>query len=106
LVYTISQLKERIIPVAIKYQLKAVYIFGSYAKGEATEDSDVDILVDRTGSIVQGWIIGGLYNDLLECIGKNVDVITTHALMQDGTNDRIPWFTNNVMNERIQIYGQ
>ena len=52
MVYTIEQLRERITPVAEKYQLRAVYLFGSYAKGEATDDSDVDILVDRTDSIV------------------------------------------------------
>ena len=106
MVYTIEQLIERITPVAEKYQLRAVYIFGSYAKGEATDESDVDILVDRTDSIVKGWIIGGLYNDLCESVGKNVDMLTTHALTQDGAKDRTPWFTENVMIERIQIYGQ
>ncbi|MDR3294725.1 MAG: nucleotidyltransferase domain-containing protein [Clostridiales Family XIII bacterium] len=35
-------------PIAIKYQLPTVYLFGSYARGEATDDSDVDILIDRT----------------------------------------------------------
>jgi predicted nucleotidyltransferase len=57
MVYTIEQLKERVIPVAVKYQLRAVYLFGSYAKGEATDESDVDILVDKTGSTVKGWIM-------------------------------------------------
>ena len=105
MVYTIEQLRERIAPVAEKYQLRAVYLFGSYAKGEATDESDVDILVDRTDSIVNGWIIGGLYNDLCESVGKKVDVVTTHALIQDGANDRTPWFTESVMNERVLIYG-
>jgi predicted nucleotidyltransferase len=50
LVYTIEELKKRIEPVATKYNLPAVYLFGSYAKGEATEDSDVDILVDKEGT--------------------------------------------------------
>jgi len=105
MVYTVEQLKERIAPVAEKYQLRAVYLFGSYARNEATDDSDIDILVDKTNSIVKGWIIGGLYNDLCEVVGKKVDMVTTGALTQDGENDRTPWFTENVMNERVQIYG-
>ena len=104
-VYTIEQLRERISPVADKYRLRAVYLFGSYAKGKATEQSDVDILVDRTDSIVKGWIIGGLYNDLCESVGKGIDMVTTHALTQDGINDHTPWFTENVMIESVQIYG-
>ena len=40
MVYTIEQLKERTAPVAEKYQLRAVYLFGPYAKGEAADASD------------------------------------------------------------------
>ena len=53
-VYTIEQLKERIAPVALKYGLPAVYLFGAYARSEASEESDVDILVDKTD------ILGGV----------------------------------------------
>ena len=54
MIYSIEQIKERIEPVALKYGLPAVYLFGSNAKGEATEDSDVDILIDRTGTALRG----------------------------------------------------
>ena len=104
-VYTIEQIKERVAPVAEKYQLRAVYLFGSYAKGEATDESDVDILVDKTGSIVKGWIMGGLYNDLCDAVGKNVDMVTTGALEQKCTKERTPWFVDNLNKEKVQIYG-
>ena len=101
MVYTIEQLKERIKPVAVKYRLPAVYLFGSYARGEATENSDVDILVDIEGSTVKGWIFGGLYNDLCELFGENTDIITVGALQQD---DGVPRFAENIMKERLLIY--
>lgn len=107
MVYSLDEIRSRVAPVATKYQLRAVYLFGSYARGEATEKSDVDILIDRTGSKVKGMFdMGGLYNDLCDSIGKEVDLVTTHALTQDGNRDRTPWFTENVMKERVSIYEQ
>ena len=49
MVYTIDEITARITPVAEKYGIPAVYLFGSYARGTATEDSDVDLLIDMTG---------------------------------------------------------
>jgi predicted nucleotidyltransferase len=106
-VYTIEQLRDRIAPVARKYGLPTVYIFGSYARGEATDASDVDILVDKTGTQIRGlFAMGGLYNDLREAIGKPIDLITTDALAQDSTRQRTPWIIDNLNNERVRIYEQ
>jgi len=105
-IYTIEQIKERIEPVAQKYKLSAVFLFGSYAKGEATEDSDVDILVDKTGtSLIGMFALGGLYNDLYEAVGKHIDLVTTGALEQESTRERTPWFVKNLDNEKVKIYG-
>ena len=46
MVYTIDQIKDKIYPVAEKYDLSKVYLFGSYARGEADEKSDVDIALE------------------------------------------------------------
>ena len=40
----------RIAPIAPKYGLKAVYLFGCYARGEATDSSDIDLIVDTAGT--------------------------------------------------------
>jgi len=93
------------VPVAEKYDLRAVYLFGSYARNEATESSD--ILIDRTGSNVKSLFdLGGLYNDLCASVGNEVDLITTYALTQDGKNDKTPFFTENIIRERVSIYEQ
>lgn len=61
--------------------MSAVYLFGSYAWGGATDKSDVDILINRTGSSVRSlFAMGGLYNNLRDCIGKKAELVTTHAI--------------------------
>jgi len=105
-IYTIEQIKERITPVAIQYRLSAVYLFGSYAVGEANDESDIDILVDKTGSGLKGmFAMGGLYNDLREAVGKSIDLVTTDALNQESTRERTPWFVKNTNKTKIKIYG-
>lgn len=46
MIYSIYEIQQRIAPVAKQYGVKAVFLFGSYARGEAREDSDIDLLVD------------------------------------------------------------
>lgn len=106
MIFTIEEIKKRVKPVADKYALRAVYVFGSYARNEADAESDVDILVDRTGSNIKGMFdMGNLYNDLCDCIGKEIDLVTTQTLAQQSTQSRIPYFAQNLHEERIQIYG-
>ena len=106
MIYTIEELKERITPVALKHRLPAVYLFGSYARGDATETSDVDILVDRTGTEIKGmFALGGLFNDLSEAVGKPIDLVTTGALEHKSTRERTPWFVDNVDKEKVKVYG-
>ena len=105
MVYTLDEIRSRIAPVAEKYQLRAVYLFGSYARNEATETSDVDILIDRHGSVRRGMFdMGGLYNDLRESVGKEIDLVTTQTLEQQNTQQRTPWFVENLRKEMVLLY--
>lgn len=76
MVYTIEQIRNIISPIATSYGVKSLSLFGSYARGEATEDSDIDLLLDRSG-MVGCWAIGGLYSDLSDALGKELDLVTT-----------------------------
>ena len=107
MVYTLEQLRSLVAPVAEKYRLKAVYIFGSYARGEATEESDVDILVDREGSLVHSLFqMGGLYGDLEDAVKKKIDLVTTQTLEQKRTKLNSPRFVSTLMTERRMIYDR
>ena len=104
MILTVEQIKERIAPVVQKHGLSEVYLFGSYARGDAKETSDIDLLVNRTGTCLNSLFdMGGLYDDLHEAAGKPIDLITTCALEQQCTKKRSLWFINEVNKEKIQI---
>lgn len=106
MVYTLEEIARRIRPVAEKYRLKAVYIFGSYARGEAREDSDIDLLVDLTGADLSGFFaIGGLYNDLEAALQKGIDLVTTESLEQPCSKMSDKLFREIVNQERREIYA-
>lgn len=44
-VLALETITEIVKPIVLKYQVEVIYLFGSYAKGEATADSDLDFLV-------------------------------------------------------------
>ena len=59
--------------------LKA-WLFGSFARGEDTPQSDVDILVVLDHSQPVGLEFFGMYEDLKELLGRNVDLVTERSL--------------------------
>lgn len=104
MIYTLEEIGRRVRPVAEKYKLKAVYVFGSYARGEAREDSDVDLLVDTAGSDMQGWDYGGLYIDLEEALEKQIDMVTVRSLEQPIHHKSDIAFREAVREERREVY--
>ena len=46
MVYTVEQIKDKIVSIAKQYDLFKIYLFGSYVRGEADEKSDVDIALE------------------------------------------------------------
>ncbi len=75
----IDQIKEKIKPVAKKYNLTYIWIFGSYAKRKQREDSDIDILV-KTEDVAEGFKIVEVKFALEEALNKAVDIITTGSI--------------------------
>ena len=102
-VYTIEEIAELIAPVAKKYNIPKVYIFGSYARGEATADSDVDLMIE-VGDLHGLEVIGAL-EDFKNVLKKPVDMITTRSMNQDRTQKYSKIFIDNLEKEKIMIYG-
>ena len=75
----IEKLIEKIKPVAKKYNLAYVWIFGSYAKKKQKKNSDVDIIV-RTEDVLGGFKIVEVKFALEEALKKQVDIITTGSI--------------------------
>ena len=102
--YTVEEIKRRVLPIARKYEQSAVYLFGSYARGEATLDSDIDLLVDLRGSTVRGMDLGALYNDLRDALEKELDLVTVASLEYPTQRRGQLHFRETVKRERVMIY--
>lgn len=81
-VLTIKQIKDRIKPIMEKHGIKNVYLFGSYARGEANRNSDVDIYCDN-GDVNTLWKHSAFEDELAEALGKDVDVIMIGSQMHE-----------------------
>lgn len=105
--FNLDRIKALITPVAEKHRLRSVYIFGSYARNEANENSDVDILIDREGSEIHGIFgMNTLFNELRDALGKEIDLVTVQSLDQTSTKMNNREFIENVMKEKVMIYDR
>lgn len=79
-----------------KYDVEYCYLFGSYAKGKATEKSDVDLFISTT---LTGIRFFGLVEELRTALHKKVDLLTLNQL--NNNNELI----NEIFKDGIKIYG-
>ena len=106
MIYTISDLQNVIAPIAKKYQIPAIYLFGSYAKGIATESSDIDLLIDTTGTALTNLLsIGALHCELEDTLQKPIDLITMSSVQQKAQMPSEQDFRETVLNEMVKLYG-
>ncbi len=96
-VYTLAEIKAIAHPIAKRYNVAGLYLFGSYARGEATPQSDLDFRLDRSG-MTDLLSLGGLYNDLENGFQKKLDVLTTQMLSAD--------FLKSIQPEEVLIYAR
>ena len=105
MIETVEQIQAKITPVAKRYAVRAVYLFGSYARGEAREDSDIDLLVDTSGTNLRSLLsLGALYCDLEAALQKPIDLITVSALEQRAQMPSEEMFRETVMKEKLNVY--
>ena len=76
-----AELKTVVSNLARQYGAERVYLFGSYARGDATETSDIDLRIDK-GSI-RGLQFARLLEDLEDTLGKKIDLISTSGMDED-----------------------
>ena len=91
-----SQIKDTASALGEEYGVENIYLFGSYARGDANEDSDVDFRIDK-GAIRGLFKLAGLQVDLEDSLGKSVDLLTTDSLDDE--------FLNRIKSEEILLYA-
>lgn len=95
--YTIEGIKEKAVPVAKAYGIKRMSLFGSYARGDATDNSDIDIYIDKgkLQSLIQYF---AFIAELEKKLGCHVDVVTT------GIEDKA--FLSSIQSYGVLLYEE
>ncbi len=96
-IYTIEEIRKIAAPIAARHGVSALYLFGSYARGEATPDSDLDFRIEK-GKVRSLFQLAGLEMDLEEGFRKPLDVLTTQML-----SDK---FLRSIRPEEVLIYAE
>ena len=91
-----SAVTKRLVSSLAKHGAKRIRIFGSYARGEATRKSDIDVLVDfsRKKSLLE---FVRIEREVSEEIGVKVDLLTEKAIS--------PYLTDRIKKECVVVYG-
>jgi uncharacterized protein len=92
---SLSQISKAVQKYAKVYGIEKVYLFGSYARGSADSQSDVDLRIDKGSA--KGLELGGFLSDISEALGVDVDVATTDSLNQE--------FLDSIKDEEVLIYA-
>ncbi len=72
---SIGEIRYAVVSLAEEYGAGKVSLFGSYARGDQTPTSDVDILLEKGN--IKGMQVLDFQEDLAEALGRSVDVVTT-----------------------------
>jgi len=100
-VYNIEDIRRIVTPIAIKYDVDRVFLFGSYARGEACSSSDIDFVIDK--GRLRGLQFAGMLGDLQESFEKGVDLLSLSGIMKEvGNLD----FMQRIEKDMVIIYEQ
>lgn len=95
-ILTLADIQLIVKPLAEKYHISEVYIFGSYARNEATSASDIDFLVFG-GKDFKLTSVFAFAEELRMQIQKEIDVFEIHEVNRDST------FYETIMRERVKV---
>lgn len=102
-IYAVNEISTIIAPIVEAFGIERVWLFGSYARGEASEDSDIDLRIE--GGKIRGMFgLGRLYDELATALNKSVDLVTTEGLNHKANRDRTKAFQNNIAEDEKLIY--
>ena len=97
---TIEHIKNTVQEPCRRYDVKKLELFGSAAKGDMREDSDLDFIVEFNSSDYKGMFdrYMGLLEELEMNFKRKIDLLTSRSI-------RNPFFKNSVEREKMTVYG-
>ncbi|MFD0702481.1 hypothetical protein DMP06_00395 [Slackia equolifaciens] len=93
--FGMKEIQYHVIDLAKEYGAAKVSLFGSYARGEATDSSDVDILLEKGD--IRGMQVLDFQDELSKRLGHSVDVVTTA-----GASER---FLQKIRKDEVVLYA-
>ena len=96
-IYNVSEIQRRLKPVFMSAPVYKAILFGSYSTGNATLDSDVDIVIDSRGELLDIRFCG-ILEEIRERLSKRVDLIEISEIRKDS-----PIF-HDIMEHGILLY--
>ena len=100
MVYTVEELTKKITPLFINKGVIKVVLFGSYAKGLATENSDIDLMVIAEDK-VDIFDLSEVSVNISEMLNKSVDFLTWEDIIPGGRADLEIRSSGRVIYEKI-----
>lgn len=101
-IYTIDEIMDKVNPILTRYDIQKVYVFGSYARGEATYSSDIDFYLEKY-QYHKRLNIANLFADFEECFLKHVDIITDKDIEHNDCY-YVRELYKNIVSEGVLVY--
>jgi hypothetical protein len=105
-VHSIEEIKSAIEPIARSHNLEKVCLFGSYARGDATESSDMDFLI--YGFTDKGYFdLMELHEEIGKLVNRSVDVIRVEHLrekLKSKDNELTKDFIKKIKRDLVTVY--
>lgn len=96
-IYTIDEIKSLLSEIFSNFEIKKAILFGSYAKQTPTSKSDIDIVVDSDGKLLNINFYG-LLEELVQKLQKNIDLFEITEIQKNSN------IYKNIQKEGIIIY--
>ena len=95
--YTVNQIRDIVVPIAIQHGVKSVSLFGSYASQQATADSDVDLKIEK-GALKSLLDLSRFRLAVEDALQLPVDLVTTQcsdtAFLKEIEKDEVLLYRN------------
>ena len=96
-IYSIEELKKILETILKNFSVKRAILFGSYAKNTQTSKSDIDLVIDSEGTLLNIYFYG-LLEELVEKLEKNIDLFEISEI-QKGSK-----IYNDIQKEGVVVY--
>ena len=94
---TLADIREKSVPIAVKHGVDRLSLFGSYARGDATESSDIDFLIHK-GKVTDLIKYFSFVLELENAFGCHVDVV------MDGSSNKE--FLAEIKKDEVELYAE